>query len=435
MRTEPVSRLVSLRRGWFSSVLLTVAILGPLSTILLPRAGEATSYCDRVRVGGDLYDPNLLVCEDFEAPTLHDVTGQGNGAPYYGPWYDDTGYRNARGNNSYWNKTYGSAVSNCAWNSGEPASPLYGSTCGYGTCFASVWLPGDPMTGNNYHACKTIVRNGEFNAEVGTIASPTNTRSGTPGVFDGQQSHGQRVGPREAAGITGVKYFSAQTNFGITMAVAFPNNTTGSAVRPDDPTNGIWASPWKGNEWGDRDGHGLFLFHNDNALSEQDPFKQFIFTFHSGGSLCPSKVAAATVRRGSVYCVQDANGTDLALYYRADPSGVYYKRSRDWPFGTWGCVRGSVSGWGTSTGTITIWFQGPGMTSEVAIVDFDMDLSWMNSTIDAFKFDNYSNGGNTAQATFRYEDNVHIRTGTPVSCSQIGFGSKPPLAPSGLVVR
>ena len=31
-------------------------------------------YCDRVN-GGDLNDPNLLFCEDWEAPTLYDDTG------------------------------------------------------------------------------------------------------------------------------------------------------------------------------------------------------------------------------------------------------------------------------------------------------------------------------------------------------------------------
>lgn len=35
----------------------------------------------------------------------------------------------------------------------------------------------------------------------------------------------------------------------------------------------------------------------------------------------------------------------------------------------------------------------------------------------------------TTQTTFRYEDNVHIRGGSPVSYAQIGFGSSS--APAG----
>ncbi len=39
-------------------------------------------YCDRVRNPADaLYDPLMLICEDFEAVTLHDDVNFGGGAP------------------------------------------------------------------------------------------------------------------------------------------------------------------------------------------------------------------------------------------------------------------------------------------------------------------------------------------------------------------
>jgi len=38
-----------------------------------------------------IYDPNAVVCEDFEAVTLHDNVNLSGGAPLYGPWYDEGG--------------------------------------------------------------------------------------------------------------------------------------------------------------------------------------------------------------------------------------------------------------------------------------------------------------------------------------------------------
>jgi hypothetical protein len=74
------------------------ALLAAVLGILMPAVGVAAPctpgvdcYCDKVR-GGGLNDPQLLFCEDFEAPTLYQNTGVGNGAPYYGPWYDATGH-------------------------------------------------------------------------------------------------------------------------------------------------------------------------------------------------------------------------------------------------------------------------------------------------------------------------------------------------------
>lgn len=44
----------------------------------------------------------------------------------------------------------------------------------------------------------------------------------------------------------------------------------------------------------------------------------------------------------------------------------------------------------------------------------------------------------TVETTFRYQDNVHIRTGTPVSCAQIGYAASdtpvPPSPPTEVII-
>ena len=124
---------------------------------VIPAAGLGTPctpgtncYCDKVK-GGALNDPLLLFCEDFEAPTLTTNTGLGNGAPYYGPWYDDTGLTNDRGRNSYWNQKYGNGVSSFLFSSGEPANPALGRPCAFALCTgAKVWERNDLWSANAY---------------------------------------------------------------------------------------------------------------------------------------------------------------------------------------------------------------------------------------------------------------------------------------------
>jgi len=412
-------------------LLLNVGTFLPLFALLLvPVAGEAASYCDRVRAGGDLVDPQLLLCEDFEAPTLINDVGFGQGAPNYGPWYDHTGAGGClRGINSYWTRHYGNGLDNALWPSGTPASPTHGCTCTYGLCMDGAWDASDRWQANSF-AVLGILQNSDFNVEVSSITRPTNTSSGTPGVFQGNASLGHRImaGEPNAGSILGGKSWSAVRTFGITMAVAYPTNSG---------TSGIWGNPWKHNEW-DPSGSGLFLFHNENSLNSQVPFEHFIFI--SGGmteAQCIARVAAATKTAGVFSCVGD-----IYFSYNADPG---YSRATDWPFGTWGCVEGDFQNMGLSNSSIKIWFTGPAGVRKKII-----DISGMNLTgtvvsggVSGFVWNNYSNanqggGTPTTQTTFRYEDNVHIRAGAPVSCAQIGFASVsgvPPAAPSSLIVQ
>ena len=187
MKTESVSRKA---RAWRASpTLLSVAILFPFLAILpLPRIGWAASctrgvncYCDRVKnVSSPIYDPNLVMCEDFEAPTLHDDVGFGNGAPTMAPGTTTrgparTGGACIRGFEQLLSPTYGDPVGSCAWQNGAPLTPRLGYPCvpSGNNCYGGAWRPDDLWQANSF-ACISILRNGEFGAEDANILPPTN---------------------------------------------------------------------------------------------------------------------------------------------------------------------------------------------------------------------------------------------------------------------
>jgi hypothetical protein len=375
-----------------------------------------TCYCDRVK-GGDLADPSVLLCEDFESPMLHDDVSVGG----VGPWYNDGTYTNARGAYSYWTRTYGPSVSECAWTSGEPVSPKRGKTCGYSTCYPKEWRVDNLWDGNN-GACIDIVANGEFDDEIPTNAEPFGP-GGARGVFDGRQSLAHRVQAGRTSGIIGTGTFNGSyRTIGVTMALAYPTNSAAAD---------LWRYPWKHNEWAtaaEQRGDGPFLFHNTNALSEDDPFQMFMFIARdSSQAACETAFANAQVRRGAVSC------NSVALYYRADPA--YYKRSRDFPSGTWGCAQGYFENLGSTNTKIQVWFNG---TLIVDIQNLDSRFLSARDGYTALSWNNYANRNQTSdlstQTTYRYEDNLHVRAGAPVSCEQIGFSNPgsnpaPPAAP------
>src|SRR5262249_21379003 len=140
-----------------------------------------------------------------------------------------------------------------------------------------------------------------------------------------------------------------------------------------------------------------------------------------------AKLDAATKTLGEFTC------NDAGFTFSADPS--VYSHDLDWPWGSWGCVRGYFQNLGTTRGSIQIWFTGP-KGVEKQIVDLsNMDMTGMSSKngYDGLIWNDYANSNQgppypgapwtpTTQETFRYEDNVHVTAGAPVSCAQIGYG-------------
>ncbi len=405
--------------------LLAWAVLGLLYLPSAAAGADCTDgvdcYCDRQNTS------NTLVCEDFEAPTLHGDTGPGDhtnagGENVHGPWYDE-GSTDYRGANNYWTETYGSVTNGCAWRSGQPSNPEVGISCSAGTCFAAEWRADDKWDANSF-ACVDVIQDGEFDDEVSSIADPiVPSASGEShrGVFDGKQVLGRRIAPGKTNAMgSRARFGGAYKTVGMTMALAYPTNS--------EQVN-VWGSPWKHNEWATPTGFddGPIVFHNGGSLAEDDPFQQFMwYASGRGEGDCESALAGANVRLGNVSC------HSVAMYYRADPSA--YRRSEDFPFGTWGCVQGYLKDLGSSDTEIKIWFNGK------LIVDIDeLDGSFLASK-DGYTnlyWNSYANknaaslgDSPTTETTYRYEDNIHVTNGPPVSCDQIGFSGFPDNIPA-----
>jgi hypothetical protein len=411
---------------------LKIALYSVVSLValefLLPAVSVAAScvpgtncYCDMVKnVSSPIYDANLLMCEDFEAPTLRLNQGVGNGAPYFGPPYDNGGQSspNDRGRGGYWQKVYGNGVGAALWSSGEPTSPKAGAPCGFSLCTGlKIWSVGDLWDANN-DALAAFLTDGQYTAEP-HLTAPTGKSGGGAGSFDGTASLFSRVPAGESAGIYGNKTWTKTQTFGITGAVAYASNVV---------TSGLTASNWKGDEFVQNaafaGGDGLFLFGNP-PFSETFPFYGFTFSNGATQSSCSAKLAAATKTTGSFRC--DANGNFI---YEA--STAQYRQSRDWPLGTWGCARAYFKNIGSTSSAIQLWFTGPSGV-EVKIIDIsNMDLTThiagrAPAGYTGLAWNNYANvnqaggGTPTREASGRYQDNYHIRAGAPVSCGQIGY--------------
>jgi hypothetical protein len=410
---------------------------------LAPAVSEASSctdgvdcYCDKVTNPSDpQYDPKLLVCEDFEAVTLHDDVNLGAGAPTYGPWYDDTGAPRPgdRGFNSYWVRHYGSGENPCRWRGTMP-TPTRGEVCPFAKCnSATEWSAGDPWTANDI-ACLDILRNGEFDDEVSTITAPS-LPSGGSGVFDGRQVLGHRVGKGFAAGITGDAGFRAVTEIGVTMAFGYASNVLAS---------GVWNYPWKHNQFSGNTPSNWESIHPGKSWylpehwslgrtgagsSAENPYRGFrIHTGWPNGdkTACNAALADATVSVGVARC------DTASLEMGADAS--LYNQVADFPWGTWGCHRAHMSGIGTSNTAIRVWhnevlvFEMTGFDGAALYYQSYDNLSW-----NAYSNSNQGSAGTgetpTTQTTYRYEDNVHLREGVPVSCAAINFAVGSPGAP------
>jgi hypothetical protein len=415
-----------------------LALIGIGSCLwLFLMAGEASAapctfgtncYCDKVvPAAGVFFDPLLLVCEDFEAPTMRQNTGYGvttastrgsGGTAAYGPWYDETGWGGApnRGYNSYWNHLYGNGLSNAIWAGGQPTSPTLGVVCGEALCHGmKTWEAANLWTANAYTPVMGIyTQDSDFTAEVGTLTVPTNTADGGNGIFDGNASLTHRVAVGSTGSILGDKFWTATKHIGITYAVALPTNLH---------TSRITESAWKWNEWS---GNGGAIRDAISGFGEAGPNDSFPFYgyFLVSGS-CPSAIAGAVTTSGTINCTFD----NVYVQYHGTAS---YVQSTDWPLGTWACIRADLDFTTMSNGRIRQWIQKPGTSTETLITDISginfNQLSFGTAGgVDGITWNNYANANQglgeppTIQVTFRYEDNVHIRSGVPVSCAQIGF--------------
>lgn len=422
---------------------LAVHGLFPTDAVAAACTPGVDCYCDRVKG-----DSATLLCEDLEAPTLRLAAGVGNGPPFYGPWWDDTDngpYSSGgfRGANSYWHRKYGTGVSSFRTPAGAPVSPLNGAPCAnqHGLCGNSVWLAGDLNSTNGLSPQLAILSSdADFSAEVSTLGPPSNAAGGGDGVFDGNASLGFRIPAGRTVGIAGEGVFSSAKHLGITYAVALPINHVSSGL-----SSGPYDSWWKWNEFAqvntpntNLDGLAGFGYSPDVANANHPQFPFYGFIVESGGCTS-STLRNMQANKGRAWC--DSAGFRWL-------GGTAYQFPRDWPLGTWACIRVDIDLSNPASARIVQSIQTSVLKTETTVVDISgLDFSNFSAAggWNAIKWNDYANtnqgfgGIPTSVLTFRYEDNWHIRNGASVPCAQIGFGGggadAKPSAPTGLTVQ
>jgi hypothetical protein len=226
------------------------------------------------------------------------------------------------------------------------------------------------------------------------------------------------------------------TTFGITMAMAYPTNLTQDTVAK---------TAWKHNEWWNSNGVGLdsiLVFGSSTGVSSTFPFYGF-FTHRvdqpTGAfniAQCRAAVGAATSSTGrtakwSPSCFTIGGAVPGAAQLQWVAAGSGYQHRTHWPLGQWACLRAFYQNMGLSNSAWWVELTTSVVTSMRVVDVANMDTSGFRlgrtpQGYSALAWNNYANANQSrakqsSVMTFRYEDNVHVRAGTPVSCAQIGY--------------
>lgn len=427
---------------------------------------------------------NVIWCEDWEANSLyHDVSHPdvtlGNNSYPWGPPYDEdnndpgwihgTGHRGANG---YMYRRYTSEPNRSIYQEALPPTVKLGDPCigSGGYCFGyRIWHYDGTTTGKwdanetyppfadeSHTSPMVIYGDGDFQDEIATLTDPVVPNLGS-GVFDGHFSKGNRnedcglngvecvgIGGR-SAGIHGRVDFSSEypaggtdhVDLGITSAVAFASNVE---------TTGIWDQAWKmleitpGGFTAQHDAIHMFNQTGDFEPGFQDdqdnqrPFHLFLASFTGLDQDCTDAVNGATLIKGHLYCA----GDDTIKFRPRVSEG--YDWYEDWGPGKWGCVRTQITGGGSATTEIKKWFNEDLIIHITGLDTRDFIIGADTPGYTGISLNNYANAnawfdyqpgneacggqggaGCTDETTFRYQDNVVVTDGAPVTCEAIGF--------------
>ena len=414
----------------------------PAPAAAQPCTDGTDCYCDCVangtlqacvdKYGPDITDTSVLMCEDWEFPGFMDHTTASGAWNAYDP-NEFPGSNYFRGSDSHWYQIYGlSDGSQCGWQEGEPASPIHGDTCDTDTgnnCATAEWsaVAGIDQSTVQGGACIDIFNN----TTSGQLADSEDPAQGKPDTLGSQDNRGvwdglQSLRQRNEAGLGGPQginvdssscglwagdstvcnhIWTESSEIGVTAMVAFPDNFATADVCND---------PWK----------DFFDFDDNNNFPEYwflgcDQGSEFPF----GGFMFVSSGQAPTIVSTQTKNLPGSNVTDGggdSIQLNTDPAA--FDQPTDWPYGDWGCVRGHITGMGTGSMRIRKWFY------DTLVFDVTVDGTlFPKDGYDRLRFGNYSNradpvifGVGLNQAVSRYYDNVHIRSGIPVACSQMG---------------
>lgn len=369
----------------------------------------ASSACT-TKWGANIFDASLIFCEDSEAPPLWDFANHlsydNDGAPYYGPAYDDNGFPNLRGENSYWKHTYGYPNAMGAWRDGQPASPTYGPVCNPTAATNDIcgyeMLLGDsnPWQANESTAVLRIMTDGT-GPYIGTV---TGGHSTSRDVWAGNASFEAIQQAGRSGAHFGDKNFASTTEVGVTAAAFWSSNTASSGVLNaaikgwEFADNATGFAEWisGGRQQSSCAGSALAPFSGLFWLAAGATFSQLSGTTQTVGSICDNTVVAVLV-----------------------PS---WTRPSDF-FGKWFCLRYHVSGLGTTNVSVQIYDPTTNNTNKILDISNLDGTKLRNKKYNRVEIQAYNNAGeiNQTQDSSQGFDNVHVRRGEPVTCQQIGF--------------
>ncbi|MCH2184162.1 MAG: hypothetical protein MK108_19360 [Mariniblastus sp.] len=400
-----------------SSLLRSAALTVVASPLLfaLPATAQVCQdgldcRCDRLV---DQYGDSIVFCEDFENPRLaEDGVWQTNSMSLQGAGWENQGYAGIN-----------------LWCQGQTGVPQFGQAI-------------TNVVNNN--GCIYLLERGDASTQPGAgpseTAIPLNDQT-----FDGNVSLMQTVRPQDGTMITandGQVYplnqpggFHGQarlsrvvTSFGITsaryIATSVPNQ--GPAWKGNQYTPARAALTGTFNTTHCTDGQSIYP---TGLGSNLEPYSGTLWTFNGIPTFTNTVGASCTF------------GNSSAPKLKSRPDN---RSTPLFPRGEWVCQQVQYENWGASNGRIRHWVDGE-LVIDVALDMSDPSTSWLDSEgpgLGEFYWNNYYNGASweeggasnwagiistkndgpkTKKWSGRLQDNLVIREGSPVSCSEIGF--------------
>lgn len=357
-----------------------------------------------------------------------------------------------RGNGSRFFLNYGNGGSSGLWSQGNPTPPLKipgTQKCdvpGFANCTGNMeWCStgqggafgrhcwDEDRDPNSVPLADVVTNIADVRDEIGTLNLSGGTDNG--GTVFGNYAFAYRLPAANSSNILGNKNFPRSLHVGLTVAYAYSSNMVANGAG-----NSPWNQAWKHEEWYDSSDPGAFYEFSmyggqqnmANARPASVPYTGFLFGVSNAA--CTAGLAAATITKGHYEC--DGSGNVL---WRAE--ATEYTQAVDFPNGTWHCIQAELI-WSGGTFTHRNWIDGRPVMSMSGYPISALHVQNGYTSVFLNPYSNYNDhtlnpvGPFTLVTMYRYMDNMYVRNGTPVACSQIGLtggaGPTPPAAPTGL---
>lgn len=319
---------------------------------------QTTFNCQSIQTNNS----GVVFCEDFEDSSL-------NNGNNYTPGVESSG--------DGWADKYGPGTDNCI-DTSQPSGQS---------------LRDEGMEGTQPWSCINVVQNNNCEGVDGNQQC----------VFQGNSSLMFRYVPNNTGGPGGGKSWTQSRNFGITMAVKWSNNY----VTPNE----LGISGAKTDEWGNSASCILGCSSQNAGVGQDDaPF---------AGTLKP---LASNPGGTAVVGTKEWDGSSG---FRFAPSSSSYTFKK----GQWQCLRFQAENWGLSNGRIRYWLD-DALLVDIQNLNIVYASPYQNDSggLNSIYWNAYYNGLNGGDSGYagpslagRFEDNIVVTNGAPVSCASIGF--------------